>query len=214
MNRGKLVLKQPAFGQWHVAYTRSCDPALELVAQIKRIDPLTKDKVLWYNTGLFLNADFNRKHKTMSGYWFAYNGLPKSGQTSPFGRAVIWRLNGFDRQTNLGSGVLLCTVETPVKFNRTNTLRVVSRNGQHDFFLNGAQVCSATDSSFALGDVAVVMASPTDSAGHRLTVDKVRIERLEVTPGPATAAMAAEPTLPIAQPDAYGEAVLYSSAAR
>lgn len=174
-NQMRVVNNQPQ--RWYAATSPFCARDVRVDATVRRIDP---DSLTNWNSGLFLFSNID-EGKNMSGMWFAFN---KTGD----GRAVIWAMDNWNGNTNSGSARLLCNNSAPsVNIGGLNRLRVISRGGQHRFLINGAEVCSATETSFTTGDVAVVMAGPENVGGHRYDVARVTADALGVSEdfGPA-----------------------------
>ncbi len=171
---------------WLAATSPFCSSSLSVTARVRRID---NDTSFNWNSGLFLFSKIDAE-TNMSGMWFAYN---KGGG----GQAVIWRLVGLNGRDNTGgSTALLCVKDgVNVRVGGFNNLKVVSRNGTHEFSVNGAVVCSATDRTFETGNVAMVMANPSGARDHRYDVDDVSVRQLSTEGAPEIAA-----TKPLAIP--------------
>jgi len=180
---------------WLAATSPFCASSMQVTARVRRIDPSTS---LNYNSGLFLFSKIDKK-KNMSGMWFAYNKGDTSDDANK-GQAVVWRLAHHNGKTNSGgSNALLCTASNIKVFdNRYNTLRVVSVEGVHSFFVNNVKVCTVTDPTFKTGSVAVVMGGPGNDGDHRYDVDTVSVKVLKADP-----ATAGTPTQPLDIPPGY-----------
>lgn len=164
---------------WLAATSPFCSSSLSVTSRVRRIDD---DSSFNWNSGLFLFSKIDAE-TNMSGMWFAYN---KSGG----GQAVIWRVIGLNGRDNTGgNNSLLCVRDgINVRVGGFNNLKVVSRNGTHQFSINGTVVCSATDRTFETGNVAMVMANPGSSREHRYDVDSVSVQQLSTSEGlPETA---------------------------
>jgi subtilisin family serine protease len=160
---------------WLAATSPFCASGIKVVAKVKRKD---KDTDTHWNSGLFLFSRID-DDKNMSGMWFAFNKYDEDDKGGR-GQAVIWRLVGHNGISNSGgSNSLLCQMDD-VKVNeqRYNKLKVVSQGGTHTFYLNRKKVCTATDTTFKTGDVAMVMAGPGSDKSHKYFVDFVRAKQL------------------------------------
>lgn len=160
---------------WRAATSPFCASSIAVIAKVRRLDPETN---IHYNSGLFLFSEIDRK-KNMSGMWFAYNKYSVSN-TPGKGQAVIWRIAHLNGKTNTGgSNALLCTAnDININVGGYNVLKVVSKNGTHTFYVRGVKVCTATDTTFKTGNVAMVMANPGGDAAHKYYVDHVVAKQL------------------------------------
>jgi subtilisin family serine protease len=151
---------------WYVASSPFCAADVEVNARVRRTDP---DRM--WNSGLFLFSRVDDA-KNMSGMWFAFSRFDEFGEDKGYG--VIWALDSWNGISSTGAARLLCENREAdvVRYQGWNNLRVVSQGGTHRFFINGSEVCSATDATFSLGEVAVVMASR--SSGHNYDVSRVQ----------------------------------------
>lgn len=176
---------------WLAATSPFCSSSLSVTARVRRIDI---DSSFNWNSGIFLfskiDADTN-----MTGLWFAYNKIYG-------GQAVIWRVIGLNGGTNTGgSEVLLCKKDgVSIRVGGFNNLKIVSRNGSHQFSINGTIVCSVTDRTFETGNVAMMMANPGNNRGHRFDVDSVAVQQLSTAEGLPEAAPDSATTKPLAVP--------------
>jgi len=161
----KLQKFNPA-AVWNASWHPNCDQKLTVVMAMKRLDK--QNTFTHWNSGMILKADVDKKDKTVTGYWFAYNKYLG-------GTAVIWRLDGFNLSTNSGGSSLLCSTNTaPVNVNANNILKVISNGPLHRFFLNGKLVCSATDATYIAGAIGQVVAIPRPVTGTQaFSVGKV-----------------------------------------
>ena len=168
---------------WHASSSPFCSHNLRVDARMRRYDDETS---FHWNSGLFVFSAIDSETNA-SGLWFAFNKL---------GSAYIWALDSFNLEQNAGGARLLCSsYGVAINVELFNDLRVVSRDGNHRFLINGTEVCSATDTSFATGDVGVVMAAPGNDSGHIFDVARVEVRSLsswspqaEVDPADSAAA--------------------------
>lgn len=176
---------------WLAATSPFCSSSLSVTARVRRID---NDTERHWNSGLFLFSKIDAE-TNMSGMWFAYNKYDG-------GQAVIWRVIGLNGRNNTGgNNSLLCAKDgISISVGGFNNLKVVSRNGVHQFSVNGTVVCSATDRTFETGNVAMVMANPGSSRDHRYDVDSVSVQQLSTADGLPEAAPDIAATKPLAVP--------------
>ncbi|MCL4189682.1 MAG: S8 family serine peptidase [Rhodobacteraceae bacterium] len=150
---------------WQLASSPFCASDVEVVAKVRRIDPDRK-----WNSGLVLFSATDTSG-SFGGLWFAFarNGYGDDEH----GYATIWALDAVDGVTGDWQARQLCRNDRAdaVRYQGWNTLRVVSRDGTHSFFINGGLVCDAVERRISAGDVAVAMAAP--AAGHVYDVDSV-----------------------------------------
>lgn len=193
---------------WYMASSPFCGGNVEVEAVIRRVQP--DDDWRW-SSGLFLHSSTDPGQKTTSGLFFSFTDDVEGG-----GYAWIWAVDALP----YGGGTLidrmLCSNRqvdaiVPGGF---NTLRVVSRDGQHRFFINGTRVCSATDPAFTEGDVSVVMAAPGNMPGHVMDVARVRVVALDAPTRDASADGAAPVAYRQAPPDGALEVAPGTSAHR
>lgn len=176
---------------WYVASSPFCAGNMTVTAQVRRVDP---DSNTNWNSGLMLFSSVD-DGANMTGMWFAFN-------KANGGSAVIWALDGWNGLSNAGAARLLCNRAAPsVNVGGVNTLRVVSTNGVHRFFINGTEVCGATDASFNAGQVSVAMAAPANSPGHIYQIRRLEAEVLVPATPPATgltlAALSDDGSIPV-----------------
>lgn len=154
---------------WYIATSPFCAENVRVDARLRRVDTDPTD--FHWNSGLFLSSTID-EDKNMTGMWFAYN-------TANGGTAYIWAVELLNGVTGAERGRLLCENDNaPVNAGGVNTVRAVSRDGNHRFLLNGELVCQVTDSSFRAGDIAAVMAAPGRDVSHVFDVLRLRARAL------------------------------------
>ena len=153
---------------WYLASSPFCAQDLRVDTRVRRAD---NDPDFHWNSGLQLFSAIDTD-ANMSGMWFAYSKL--NG-----GTAWIWALDRVNGLTASESARLLCRNDAaPINIGGYNNLTVISEGGFHRFLINDVEACSATESSFPVGNVALSMAAPENTPTHRFTVVRVIAEAL------------------------------------
>lgn len=147
-----------------VALAPLCTGNATVVARMRRIDPARGRD---WTSGLLLFAKVDGDGQ-LSGLSFTFS--KEEG-----GMASAWLLQSVDSRSGNGETRLLCDEPVEVKAGGFNQLRIVSRNGNHSFRLNGQEVCQVHNLTFETGGVGVFMAAPAGNRDHRLDVDGVMV---------------------------------------
>jgi hypothetical protein len=103
------------------------------------------------------------------------------------------------KPTNFPAGgvemIPLCIGHTNASPNGFNVLKVVTRGGTHQLFVNNVLFCTATDHTYAVGAV-MPMVQTTGKAGEVFSIDSVQIQHQEVVPpAPSAPAMSVAATV-------------------
>ncbi|MCL4189683.1 MAG: S8 family serine peptidase [Rhodobacteraceae bacterium] len=156
-----------------------CVGDMEVTAQVRRVDP---DGV-WYS-GLLLFSRIDAQAR-LSGLWFSFQ---RDSSEEP-GSARIWALDGVDGISGRGGPArLLCRNDRTraIRAGEFNTLKVISEDGRHRFFINNREVCGADEASYTTGNVAVMMGA--DGPEHIYQVNRVHARTLDDGASAAAAA--------------------------
>lgn len=191
--------------------TDNCNHSLQVVARMERIDPNETKTHIYSNSGIILKAKIDYSaNKYVSGYFIGYNNCPadKSGTCgagTEAGQTFIFRLDKYSFANNSGGFKVLCqghALSYPKGF---NTVKVVSQNNTHTFYLNNKLACKATDATYAVGPVMAVVAY-AQASGSAFTLDSFAITSLDSAPsvtGQGEVAEAAEEDIPMLDPESY-----------
>jgi subtilisin family serine protease len=174
---GHWALRAFAAGTpWNASWHPNCNEKLTVTARMLRVDS-QNNQTIFYNSGLILKAAVDKQTKSVSGYWFAYNG--SDGSPPKAGQAVIWRMDNYNMATRSGGSTLLCTKdEAGVTVGGYNELKVVSNGPRHLFYLNGSLVCSVTDATYIAGSIGLAVAIPNPVVGTQ----NFKVDWAEITP--------------------------------
>lgn len=169
-NYDRMRVRNSRAQSWYVAGAPFCSHDVNVTASIRRLDPATNGG--YSNSGIMLFASIDDQDN-MSGLWFAFN--KQNG-----GEATIWAIDSANATNGTGSERLQCSSgPINVNVNGFNDVQVISSAGEHVYFINGTEVCSAVDTSYTTGDVVVAMAAPRAiDVSHAMDVDAFRIESL------------------------------------
>ena len=161
---------------WIGSSTDNCNNSLQVIARMVRVDPGTE---VFSNSGIVFKSTLNYSNsKYVSGYWLAYNKCPtdSTGYCDPSnpdntpGQAVFWTLDNYSFANSSGGANLLCVAHVPVTVNGMNTVKVISRNNSHSYYLNGKLVCTVDDATYTTGPV-MAAAYLASAGGHAYTLD-------------------------------------------
>jgi Glycosyl hydrolase family 98 C-terminal domain/Glycosyl hydrolase family 98/Bacterial Ig-like domain (group 4)/Domain of Unknown Function (DUF1080) len=149
------------------------------------INPWFSDQSV-YNTNASYSdftyqADLNLSQATPAGLMFRASAQNKTGyylmldpaRENPFGDTTVSSVKLYrDYKTLIGSAPTSVTVST----NAVNTVKIVTSGSSITVYLNGTQVISATDATYASGETGVrVESDKTAGAGDFVTLDNVSI---------------------------------------
>lgn len=181
--------------------TDNCNHSLRVVASMERIDPNEAKNQMFSNSGIILKSKIDySKNKYVSGYFIGYNNCPadKTGAcgagTEP-GQTFIFRLDRYSFVSNSGGNKLLCEGHAPSNPKGFNTIKVVSQNNTHTYYLNGKLACKATDATYTVGPVMAVVAY-AEASGSAFTLDSLAITSLD-------SAASAPAEMPVLDPESY-----------
>jgi len=180
-NFNRLRVRDSQDQIWYAAGSPFCSHDVIVSVNMRRLDPETTSN---WNSGVMLFASIDDQNNA-SGLWFGFNKLGG-------GQAAIWAIDNLNLETNSGTERLLCESDPiDVNVDGFNRLYIVSQGGEHVLFVNGSEVCSATDTSFTTGNVVVAMATPAGvDVSHSLDVDTIEIQSLLNFSGSAVAGSA------------------------
>jgi hypothetical protein len=182
---GRYKLTQITPG-WKASATKaaSCNESMTITAKMRRID--TTPDFDGINSGIIYKAQVDTASKTVSGYFAA---VSKFGT----GWVGLYRFDKLNMQSETGRTTLLCGSYRTISENGFNTLKVVTKGGSHQVFLNGWRACNVTDHTFGTGQILLATYVPNPAAGNGFLVDQVIIDPTEIVPsaGPAASAEAA-----------------------
>jgi subtilisin family serine protease len=163
---GNYIVKKFASAGWAVSRAPYCDDDVVVKSRMLRKDPAVN---IHYNTGLLIGT-FNKKGRSATGYWYAFNKLGG-------GQVVIWRIDGYNFETRSGPASLLCTSSVPIKIGGYNKITAYLKGGKQVLQLNGKTACTATDTTYdKIREVG--MAAAVDQAspgGHSVKIDAVAV---------------------------------------
>ncbi len=174
---------------WIGTSTDNCNNSLQVIARMVRVDPGT---TYFSNSGIFFKSTLDySNNKNVSGYWLAYNKCPtdSDGNCDPDnadntpGQAVFWTLNNYSFADNSGGANLLCVAHAAVTVNGLNTVKVISKNNSHSYYLNGNLVCTVNDATYTVGPV-MAAAYLASSGGHAYSLDFLDITSFDSAPAP------------------------------
>ena len=160
----------------------NCESSFDLTAQTKRVDPDGN----WAN-GFFIKATLDYQTRNLTGYWLAY---------SNDGGASVWRLDGVNVDTISGSATALCPWSNQgitVNRNAKNTLRAVVNGSTIQYYVNGKLFCTATDGTYATGQMIANAYIPSTTTGHSFAIDLVSIKSLQDTSTLAASSQVIDP---------------------
>jgi subtilisin family serine protease len=164
--------------------TDNCNHSLQVVADMERIDPNESKNQRFSNAGIVIKSQIDYSdNKAVSGYFIGYNNCPTGssgicGTGATPGQTFIFRLDGYSFVNNTGGLVLLCESHAPSSPTGFNTIKVVSQNNTHTYYLNGKLACKATDATYTVGPV-MTIAAFSEAGGSPFKVDSMVITSLD-----------------------------------
>ena len=154
-------------------WTPDCSESETITVRQRHVDP---DIYSANPSGFLFKAHIPAGFRFVSGYFFA---ITKGVDSNAFLYRVVSTPVAFP-----GGGVEmrpLCIGHANVVVNGFNTLKVITRGGSHQLFVNNALFCNAIDHTYAVGAVMPV-AQTSGKAGELFSIDSVKIEHQEVVP--------------------------------
>ena len=176
---------------WIGSSTDNCNNSLAVAASVKRIAPA--ETSFFTNSGILFKATLDySNNKYVSGYWLAYNKCPTDSggnctgnPDDPPGQAVFWRIDNAPWGAGSGAGTLLCMTQAKqVVVNGFNTVKVISQDNSHSYYLNDELVCTVSDATYAKGPV-MAAAYLATAGGNDYSVDFVTITSFDTASPPA-----------------------------
>lgn len=168
----KLTTRNPSNEQNGI-WLQACVGDAEITSVMTRTN---EDQSTAWATGILVNGTIDQKNKIVSGYQFMFNIVDMS---DPPGEDIvqIWRLDNFNLGNDSGSETQICFKWVGSVIHGKNTLKVVSNQGQLQFYVNGSMVCNVHDATYTSGNVMVFaeMPSPPNGTTQAFSVSSVDI---------------------------------------
>jgi len=167
----------------------NCHRSFTLDIRFKRTDT----QPFLTSSGFWLKAVIDYDKHLISGYYFAF-GKEKNPKTGEPGSASVTRIKNWAYRENLACKAenaceiaAMCPQKfVPISQSAFNAFKVVATGGKLDYLINGTNICSFTDATFASGAIvpyAVVL--PPFEAGQVFQVDSLRLTSKDVSPATA-----------------------------
>jgi len=179
---GAYVLTQRNTGnEENGIWLQACVGDAEITSVMTRVN---KDQSTAWSTGILVDGTIDQKSKVVSGYQLMFNIVDMS---DPPGEDIvqIWRLDNYNLSNDTGGQTQLCFAWVGSVNHGQNTLKVVSKQGQLQLYVNGSLACSAHDSTYTSGNVMVFAEMPSPPNGTKQSFSVSSIDIVPIVPPPA-----------------------------